>query len=346
MSIERLVRFGILGTGRIVNKYAEVFRAARGVELVAIASRELARAQETATRLGIPRAQGSYEALLADAGVDAIINVLHNGLHCAWTCRALAAGKHVLCEKPLACSYTEAEQMFAAAHRSRRWLAEGFMYRFHPQMIAAQRLVADGAIGRIAYIHSARTAYGRERDNPRHRKDAGGGALLDVGCYCVNISRLFAGTEPVRVLARADWDRETGVDLTTTGVLEFPDGVTAQFVSSMVLEPTYAVEVIGDKGRLAIPHPWGPPAWPAELYLTRESKTETIRIEPHGRPAHALMQFILEVEQFADCIRQNRAPTFPLDRDGERDALGNARVLDGLFESARKGNPVELVNCS
>lgn len=329
------VRFGILGTGRIVSKYAEAFRAAAGVELVAIASRDLARAQATATRFGIPRAHGSYAALLDEPGVEAVIIILHNGLHCEWTCRALAAGKHVLCEKPLTCSYAEADQMVAAARRHQRWLLEGFMYRFHPQLVEAQRLVAAGVIGRVAYIHAARTAYGRERDNPRYWKEAGGGALLDVGCYCVNVARLFAGSEPVRVTACSDVDRETGVDLTTTATLEFPNAVTAQVVASMVLEPAYAVELIGTAGRLVIPHPWAPPAWPAELELTRQGRMETVLVPPPTRPGQPLTQFILEVEEFAAAIRENRAPTFPPGQDAARDALGNARVLDQIQVASR-----------
>ncbi len=342
MNAPATLRWGILGTGRIVSKYAEAFRHVRGAELMAIASRDGDRSRAVAAQYGIRRAQAGYDELLKDPEVDAVINALHNGLHCEWTCRALAAGKHVLCEKPLACSYAEAEQMFAAAHQHRRWLLEGFMYRFHPQMIEAQRLVADGAIGRVVHIRAARTSYSRERDNPRYWKDAGGGALLDVGCYGVNLCRLFANAEPVRVWASADFDKATGVDLTTTGLLEFPGNVTAHIVSSMNAEPTYAAEITGTAGRLGIPHPWSPPSWPVELELTRQFQTETIRIKPPALPGHPLAQFILEFEHFADCIRQDRAPTFPPATDAERDALGNARVLDALAESARSQQPVNL----
>jgi predicted dehydrogenase len=336
------LRCGILGTGRMLGKFADAFRLIDDAMLVAAASRDPERARMEAKKHGIPRAHSGYESLIGDAQIDVIINALHNGLHCEWTVRALEAGKHVLCEKPLACSSPEVERMFAAAHANQRWLMEGFMHRFHPQMAEARRLVATGAIGRVMHIRSHRTARGRDRDNPRYSRDAGGGALLDVGCYCVNVSRLFADAEPKRVLAHAHFDEQTGVDLTLSGTLQFDGGVTAHLICSMEAEPSYPVEIVGTDGKLLIPHPWLPQTSPAELYLTRDGKTEVIRVEADDAPQDALAPYALELKHFCECVRENRAPQFPPDIDAEADSRANMRVIDALSESARAGRVVDV----
>jgi predicted dehydrogenase len=368
-----MVRFGILGTGWIVRKYAEACRLLPGLELAAVASRDGDRARALAGQLGIARAHAGYATLLADPDLDVVINALHNGLHCEWSIRALQAGKHVLCEKPLACNSVEATQMFAAAHAQRRWLMEGFMYRFHPHIIEALRRVKAGAVGRVLHIRSARVAHGRDRDNLRYRREAGGGALLDIGCYCVNLSRAVAG-EPTRVTAHAHFDEQTDVDLTLAGTLIFErpnvaalvssaepaakpndprfaearlqptpaETITAQFVCSFEGEPTYSAEIIGTEGRLTIPHPWMPPAFPNEIILHRNAQSETVRVEDPAAPGHVLAPFALELAHFADCVRQNRPPVFPPDTDAEQDARGNARVLEALLASARTSQPVVL----
>jgi len=362
-------RFGILGTGPIVGKYAQACRLLPGLELVAIASRNGDRARATAAKLGIPRADAGYDTLLADPKVDAVIVALHNGLHCEWTCRALAAGKHVLCEKPLACNAVQAAEMFAAAHANQRWLLEGFMYRFHPQMPEIFRRVRAGEIGRVLHVNARRMSQGREAGNMRYRQDAGGGALLDIGCYCVSFAQAVTGREPVGVNASAHFDPATGVDLTLTGTLEFapdPSGgrasrraepvgesppqraepaaqpelrspavITAQFCCSFESEPSYGAEIIGTAGRILIPHPWMPPSWPTDFTVVRAGKSETIRMEPSGAPAHVLTSFALELVHFAECIQQNRAPIFPPGDDAEQASLGIARTLDAVIASAR-----------
>jgi len=331
------LRCGILGTGWMLGKYADTFRLVDDALPVAAAGRDPERTRTAAVKHGIPRVHTSYESLVADPNIDVIINVLHNGLHCEWTVRALEAGKHVLCEKPLACSSAEVDRMFTAAHANQRWLLEGFMYRFHPQMAEAKRLVTAGDIGRVLYIRSHRAAHGRDRDNPRYQRDAGGGALLDVGCYCVNLSRLFADAEPTHVWANAHFDEQTGVDLTLTGSLQFAGGVTAQFMCSMEAEPSYPAEIIGTKGKLLIPHPWVPQMWPAELYITREGKTEVVRVDPADAPHHILMPYALQLEYFCECIRENCPPQFPPNIDAERDSRGNIRTIEALFKAAREG---------
>jgi predicted dehydrogenase len=336
------MNIGILGTGWVVGKYAEATRLIDGASLVAVASRDGDRAKAAAAKHGIPHAHTGYESLVNDPEIDIVVNALHNGLHCEWSVRALEAGKHVLCEKPLACSTTEVERMFAAAHANHRWLLEGFMYRFHPQMIEAKRCIDAGEIGRVLHIRSRRTAFGRDRNNPRYWREAGGGALMDIGCYCVNLSRFFADAEPKRVSAQAHFDEETGVDLTLTGSLQFDHGVTAHFISSMEAEPSYAAEITGTEGKLLIPHPWFPPSWPVEFHLTRKEKTEAVRVESPAGPQHILAPFALEIDHFCRCARENRAPQFPPDMDAERDSRGNMRVLEALMVAARDGRAVEL----
>ena len=232
--------------------------------------------------------------------------------------------------------------MFAAAHANQRWLMEGFMYRFHPQMAEAKRRIDAGEIGRVLRVHSRRTAYGRDRENPRYWRNAGGGSLMDIGCYCVNFSRFFADAEPRRVEANAHFDEPTGVDLTLSGTLEFESGITAQFVSSMEAEPSYASEITGTEGKLLIPHPWLPPEWPTEFYVTRRGKTETVRVDPSGILHHILTPFALEIENFCQFVRDNRAPQFPPGLDAERDSRGNMRAIEALLMSAREGRAVDM----
>ena len=324
-----MIGFGILGAGRILLKYGPAFKLTKGARLIAIASRDAERARAAVQQHGAIRAHTGYEALLADPEVDVIVNALHNGLHCEWTIRALEAGKHVLCEKPLACSSDEVERMFAAAHKCRRWLMEAFMYRFHPQIAEAKRLVDTGSIGCVVHVHSRFTVHGREPSNPRFWADAGGGALMDLGCYCVNLSRLFAG-EPHRAEAHAHF--ENGIDMTISGLMAFAGNVTASFVCSFDAEGSYQAEIIGTAGKLTIPHPWLPPASPAELILTRDGKSETIDVDAPPPPSG---HFALEIEHLCECIRENRPPQFPPGVDAEENSRGNMRAIESLLRSAR-----------
>ena len=309
-------RWGILGTGKILAKLVGGFRQAKGVELRAVASREPERAQATAKEFRIPVAHGSYEALLADPEIDVVINALHNGLHCEWTCRALEAGKHVLCEKPLACNAGEVERMFAVARTHRRLLMEGFMYRFHPQIAEAKRRVAGGEIGRVLYLRSVYMGRGRDRKSTRYRKECGGGALLDIGCYCVNFSRFFAGGEPTRVVAQAHWDEEHDIDVTLCGALEFPGSVTAHFSCSLESEGHFGAEIIGTDGKMFLPNPWLPPTGVGEIILTRDGKSETLRFPTPDM----LTPFAGEIEHFSACVRESKSPEFPPGVNAEQDS--------------------------
>jgi predicted dehydrogenase len=325
------VRFGILGAGRILAKLGAGFRHSTKAQLVAIASRELPRASAAAAQHGAARACGSYEALLDDPDIDVVFNALHNGLHCEWTIRALEAGKHVLCEKPLACSTAEVEQMFAAAHKHRRWLMEGFMYRFQPQIAAAKQAVDSGAIGKLLHIRASFATRGREPGNPRYWPNAGGGALMDIGCYCVNAARLFAGSEPTRMTGHAHFSSDGAVDLTLSGMLEFEGGLSAHVLCSFESEGVYGIELAGTEGKLLIPNPWLPPNNWGEYILTRDGKEESYR-QP---TPHQLSHFAGEMDHFAGCVRENRAPMFPPSTDAEQDSRGNMRVMEALLQSAR-----------
>jgi len=352
------LRWGILGTGRILAKYVEAFRLARDAQVVAVASRDAERARAAAASLGAARAYGSYDALLADPGIDVIVNALHNGVHCEWTVLALQAGKHVLCEKPLACSSAEVEQMFAAAHASKRWLMEGFMYRYHPQIAMVARQIHDGDIGQPLYIRADYMGRGRDRKNPRYLAEAGGGALMDLGCYCVNLARLVAGCEPQQAQAQAHFDVQSGVDLTLTGALVFGGSVrsapsaqqklrpstslTAHLTCSFESEGLFGADIVGTEGRIVIPHPWLPPTWPSEYMVTRGGKSETVRVAPPDMPPHFAVPFALEIEHFAVCVRENRAPQFPPGVDAEQDSRANMQAIEALRESAHIGKPVEV----
>ncbi len=267
-----------------------------------------------------------------------MFNALHNGLHCEWTIRALEAGKHVLCEKPLARSADEVERMFAAAAAQQRWLLEGMMYRFHPQLIRARQLVADGQIGDLVHLRACYLSCGRERKNPRYRRATGGGVLLDLGCYCVNLCRLLTATDPTRVTAHARYDAETGIDLTFAGMLDYDHGITAQFACSFEAEGVYSADIVGTTGRIHIPHPWRPPRWPAEIHLVRSHQQEILRIEPEGVPPDLLLSFVLEIEHLNHCIRQGQPPQFPGGPGAEPESKANARTLDALAQAARHGS--------
>ena len=327
MISDQPVRFGYLGTGSILKKFAAAFPLTPGCRLEAIASRDPARAHAAAAQYHVPRTLAGYEALVTDPTLDAVIIALPNGWHCEWTCRALAAGKHVLCEKPLACSSAEVDQMFAAAHRHGRWLMEGFMYRFHPQMAAMFARLPE--LGRILHVSSKRMAGGREPGNPRFDPAAGGGALLDIGCYSVDFARAVFGSEPLRATAVAHRG-PTGVDLTMTATLEFAGNATAQFCCSMESEPSFEAEIIGTTGRILVPHPWNPPVWPTEFQVFHGLKPETVRVAPVGIKPHPLIPFIGEIEHFADCIRANRPPSVVT----EADSRGTMRALEMVRTAA------------
>ena len=320
------VRWGILSTAHINRKLLAGAALSSEVEVVAVGSRDLTRARAFADEHGIPAAYGSYDELLADPAVEAIYNPLPNTMHCEWSIRALEAGKHVLCEKPMSSSVAEVEQAFAASERTGLHLMEAFMYRHHPQAKRLAALVAEGAIGALRVIRST-FSYGLfDESNIRLRTDVDGGSLMDVGCYCVSGSRLLGG-EPVAAFGRA-FIGPTGTDWAFTGSLRFPGDVLALFDCATCLPNRDELEVIGSDGSLFLDDPWH--CLNPVIELRRDDGTERIEVE-------AANPYQLELEDLGRAIRTGSAPLL-----GRDDAVEQARVISALRRSAADGRDVSL----
>jgi D-xylose 1-dehydrogenase (NADP+, D-xylono-1,5-lactone-forming) len=326
--VSEAVRWGIVSTANINEKVLAGVSGSPAVEVVAVGSRSAERSREFASAHDIPRAHGSYEDLLADPDVEAVYIPLPNGLHVEWTLAALAAGKHVLCEKPLSPRAEEVERCFDAAERAGLVLSEGFMWRHHPQADRLVELVRGGAIGELRMV---RAAFSFPLDGyPDVRWDAelDGGALLDVGCYCVSGARLLAGAEPERVNGEAAM-AECGVDARFAATLRFPGNVLAVFDCGFDLPPRDELEAIGSEGSLFLDDPWH--SLEPRIELRRaDGSVETVEIV-HASP------YRLELEDVSAAIRGEREP-----RLGRADAVGQARALEALLRSAAEGRPVAV----
>jgi predicted dehydrogenase len=324
-----VVRWGILSTANIATqKVIPGMRQAARTEVVAIASRDEALARSVAGRLGIPTAHGSYEALLADPRVDAVYIPLPNHLHLDWTIAAARAGKHVLCEKPLALTAADAERMAEAADAAGVHLMEAFMYRHHPSWVAVRELVADDRIGRLAAIQGWFSYFNDDPANIRNILDFGGGALYDIGCYCVSLSRLLFGGEPTHVTSAIRRDPTDGTDILTSAILEFEGGI-ASFTCSTRTETDQRVHIYGDAGRISIGIPFNiPPDRPTTVSLTAGG-------DPPVAPATEVMTFptkdpyAAEVEAFAGAILDGDPTPVP-----PQDAIANLRVIEAIFAAA------------
>jgi predicted dehydrogenase len=320
------LRWGVLSTAKIAReKVIPGIGEAERCRVVALASRDTERGRKIADLLEIPKAYGSYESLLADPDVDAVYVPLPNHLHAEWTIRAANAGKHVLCEKPLAMNASEAQRMVDACSAADVLLMEAFMYRLHPSWEAVRQIVASGRIGRLRAVQSWFSYFNDDRGNIRNILESGGGALLDIGCYPVNVSRMLFGGEPRRVEASVLRDPETGVDVLTTGVLEFADGV-ASFGCSTRAEPDQRVHVYGTEGRISIAIPFNiPPDRPTQVHVTAGGDppvapaTEVLGFEPAD-------QYRIQAERFARSALDGEAVPIP-----PEDAVANMRVIDRIF---------------
>jgi predicted dehydrogenase len=320
------VKWGIISTARINSK---IVRGAAGsplVEIAGVASRQLARAEAAARSWGLQCAYGSYEALLADEEIEAVYVSLPNSLHSEWSERALEAGKHVLCEKPLSRHPAEVEALFDQAERRGLILSEAFMYRHHPQTGRLSQLVAQGAIGELRLVRATFSFTLTDPRNIRLRPELDGGALLDVGCYCLSAARLLAG-EPLSVYAEA-WFGPSGTDWVCAGTLRFPREVIAVFDCGTALPPRDELEAIGSDGSLFLDDPWR--GVEAGIEYRRGGASEQIAVEPAD-------PYRLELENLSAAIRGRAVPLL-----GRDDALGQARALDALMRSARTGVPVSL----
>jgi len=323
------VRWGVLSTANIATE--EVIpglrRSVRS-EVVGIASREAGRAADAAARLGIPRSFGTYEALLADPDIDAVYIPLPNHLHAQWTIAAARAGNHVLCEKPLALTAAEAQEMVDACREAGVLLMEAFMYRQHPTWVAVRELLASGRIGRLVAVDSWFSYFNDDPTNIRNIQSAGGGALYDIGCYSINLSRMLFGGEPVQVRSAVRRDAALGVDILTSAILEFEGGL-ATFTCSTRTEDDQRVDVYGTAGRISVEIPFNiPPDRPTRIFVTAGGA-------PPVAPATETLTFDIadpyacEADRFADAVLDGAA--LPVEPD---DAVANMRVIEAVFGGA------------
>lgn len=322
------VKWGIISTADINGKLLAGAAASDEVEVVAVGSRDLERARAFADRHGIGRAYGSYEELLADAEVEAVYNPLPNTMHVDWSIKALEAGKHVLCEKPMDRDPAAVERAFDVADRTGMLLTEAFMWRHNPQTRKVVELLAEGVVGELRLVRSAFSYAKFDADNIRLRTDVQGGGLMDVGCYCVSGSRTLVGAEPETVSGHAYFG-PTGTDWVFAGVLRFPGDVLATFDCGTSLAPRDELEAIGTEGALFLDDPW-------------HCRTPVIEVRRDGATVERIEvpfedSYRLELEDLGRAIREGGRPLL-----GREDAVAQARVIDGLFRSAEEGRVVSL----
>jgi predicted dehydrogenase len=330
--VARKISWGVLGVAKIgVEKVIPAMQLGMVSRIDAIASRDHEKAKKAAAQLGIARAYGSYEELLADPAIEAVYNPLPNELHVPWTLRALEAGKHVLCEKPVALTAAEAEALHAAQTRAGKLVAEAFMVRFHPQWRRAREIARSGELGELRAIQTFFSYRLLDPDNIRN-KPPGGGALYDIGCYAILTARYIFGAEPKRVIAALDVDPVMGTDRLTSALIEFPGGRQLTFTCGTQTSAHQRVTIAGDKGRIEVVIPFN---------------------APHDRPTHILVdsgadlfgggarkeafktcdQYTLQGDAFSRAILGETPLEFSID-----DAIANMRVIDAVFRSARSGH--------
>lgn len=325
------VRWGVLGVANIaVRKVIPAMQRGEHATVVAIASRDLDRAQRAAKSLGIPRAHGTYEALLADPDVEAIYNPLPNHLHVPWSVRAAAAGKHVLCEKPVALDVAGVRELIAARDASDVQIGEAFMVRSNLQWLAARELVREGRLGELRAAQGFFSYYLTDPDNVRNIRDMGGGGLMDIGCYPVNTARFVFGEEPLRVVGVMERDPQMDIDRLTSAILEFPSG-QCTFTCSTQLVPYQRMHFFGTAARLEVEIPFNAPNdRPCRIFIG-EGGAQGEKMETRQFPVSD--QYGLQGDQFSRSIRGlESAVAVPLE-----DSLRNMAVIDALFRSADSG---------
>jgi predicted dehydrogenase len=301
-------------------------------ELVAISSRSLSKAQDAAKKHNIPKAYGSYEELLADPEIEAVYIPLPNGFHAEWSIKAMKAGKHVLCEKPLTVNAGEARAMQAVRDETGMFCLEAFASRFNPAFVKAVEIAQSGVLGDLRFMHTISTYYMDPQDptNVRLRADIGGGALFDMGCYAVNAQRMLAGHEPQSVWATMEWSERFNVDMAGTAMLDFGDGLLGTIQWGFNAPHGGPFSVIGVKGKLTGPHGFGAPEGSPAMLLTTGGKTEEIYVE-------RVNVNVSVVQDLSEAIRGMHAPRYawePLD--------ANMRVIDACYRSQRSGTAEEV----
>lgn len=326
------IRWGILSTAKIGReKVIPAMQLSPLCDIAAIASRDIESAKTAATALQIAKAYGSYEALLNDAAIDAVYIPLPNDMHAEWAIKAIAAGKHVLCEKPIALSAVQAANLLEVSKQHPHIkIMEAFMYRFHPQWTHVKKLVKDGVIGELKTIQSFFSYYNIDPNNIRNKKNAGGGGLMDIGCYCISISRYIFGKEPESVFGSVHFDNNSHTDNYTSGILNFSTG-TASFTCSTQLAPYQRVNILGTEARIEIEIPFNaPPDKPSRMWLHKKNNTEEISFE-------AVDQYTLQGSLFSLSILNNTEVPTPL-----TDAVNNMKVIDAVFKSGEEGKWITL----
>jgi len=323
-----VLRWGLLSTARINSALIPVLKSSKRSQLAAVASRSLEAAQEYAVTWGIPRAFGSYEALLEHENIDAVYISLPNALHAEWSIKALQAGKHVLCEKPLAMTVEEVDAMAAAAGSSGKVLAEAFMYLHHPQTRRVKEYVESGKLGRLQLIRGGFTFNLKREGDVRFKPELGGGSIWDVGCYPISYARLLAGSEPEEVFG---WEiREPGgIDMSFVGQMRFPGGVLAQFDCGFQSEARSFMEIVGSDGSLLVPTPFKPDR-DERLEARRGEQIEKLIIQGSEL-------YLGEVDDMADAALLGQRPRVSISQ-----SRGNIAAITGLLESARTGKSVRL----
>jgi predicted dehydrogenase len=326
------VFWGVLSTAKIgTEKVIPAMQLGKHVEITAIASRKLETAQRTAKKLGIPNAYGSYEELLSRKEIEAIYIPLPNHLHVEWAVKALRAGKHVLCEKPIGMNAKDAEVLLREARKFPKLkVMEAFMYRMHPQTLATRDLIKGGAIGDVRNIHTMFSYYNDNPKDIRNQRDIGGGGLLDIGCYCISLSRYFFESEPKRVCGTVEYDPALKTDRLVSAVMEFEKGSSTFSCSTQMANHQYA-KILGTRGMIDLAMPFTPaPDQPSKIVCLNGPKKEEVSI---GQCNH----YTIQGDLFSKAILDDTPVPTPLE-----DGVANMRVIDGIFASSRKGTWVKL----
>ena len=329
-----VVRYGLLSTAQIgLNAHLPASYDSKNSEITSVSSRTAARAEEVAKERNIPRWFGSYEEQLADPDTDAIINSLPNGMHAEWTIKAAEAGKHILCEKPLAVSAEECQRMIDAANANNVVLVEAFTHRWNPHMRMARKLVAEGAIGDIQTIDSALCFNIAEPDgNVRFSQELAGGALWDAGCYAVYATRFVMSAEPVQVRGMSHDSGNWGIDTTFSGSMKFANGAIGNITTNMEQPFRCFITIDGSKGRIEIPGMFddsGP------IIIKRGDGRNGENTEIISTPAP--YRFVVQFDEFSECVLTGKKPEFPAE-----DGLRNTAVVEALYRAADSGSPVDL----
>lgn len=330
------IRWGVLGVANIaVKKVIPGMQKGERCEIAAIASRDLPRARDAAGTLGISKAYGTYEELLACPEIDAIYNPLPNHLHVPWSIKAAEAGKHVLCEKPISLNVAEARQLIQVRNRTGVKIGEAFMVRTHPQWLRARELVRSGEIGELRCVLSAFSYFNRDPNNVRNRADIGGGGLMDVGCYPITMARFLFGREPARAAGIIDYDPGFKTDRLTSALLDFAPG-QAVFTCSTQMVPFQRMQIFGTKGRIEIEIPYNiPPDRPSRIFLDDGSQLagRSGRVEEFP----AADQYTIQGDAFSRAIQENTEVPVPLE-----DSLANMAAIEAIFRAGASGKWEEI----